>query len=89
VENRVYVLRAANTGVTCAIDQCGRIAQRLGEVQGRDIFVKGFISIDVGKAKAVNPSFYTQFGDLFILLCIIYVFVFIIKILTTQSRIMV
>jgi apolipoprotein N-acyltransferase len=79
VENRVYVLRAANTGVTCVIDACGRIAKRLGNIQGRDIFVKGFITSQVYKTNTNKPSVYTRIGDLFILFCIIYVFVFVIK----------
>jgi len=80
VENRVYVLRAANTGVSCVIDSCGRIVKRLGGVKGKDIFVKGSIASEVYEKEDRSPSFYVRFGDLFILLCIIYVLIFMIKI---------
>jgi apolipoprotein N-acyltransferase len=79
VENRVYVLRAANTGVTCAIDQCGRIVKRLGKVRGRDIFIRGFVTTQVGRTQEAAPSFYNRLGDLFILLCILYVIMFAVK----------
>ena len=74
VENRTYMLRAANTGITCIIDNCGRIKQRVKDKTGKDIFVKGSISGAVGKQDAL--SFYTRFGDIFILICSLYILLF-------------
>jgi len=41
VENRIPVLRAANTGLSCFIDSRGRITEKVS-VDGKDIFVPGF-----------------------------------------------
>ena len=46
VENRVNVIRAANTGVSCFIDQKGRIVGRIGS-GGESIFVDGFKIQDI------------------------------------------
>jgi len=61
VENRVYVVRCANTGVSCFIDPYGRVVDRVTDKNGRDIFVRGILT------KAVIPlesnTFYTRYGD--------------------------
>jgi len=64
VENRVPVLRAANTGISGFIDAKGRIKNK------SDIFIKAVLTEDViiGNFK---KSFYTKYGDLFTFLCII------------------
>jgi len=41
VENRIPVVRAANTGLSCFINSKGRITDRV-EVNGKDTFVEGF-----------------------------------------------
>lgn len=76
VENRAYVLRAANTGISCIIDENGRIAHRVKDAAGKDIFVRGFIRADARKSKAL--SFYTRAGDWFVVLCAAYIFLFAI-----------
>ena len=67
VENRVNVIRAANTGFSCFIDQKGRVVKSLvGE--GGSIFVEGVTSCDVTVAR--TRTFYGTFGDMFAYLCI-------------------
>ncbi len=64
VENRVPVLRAANTGISGFIDTRGRI-------QGEsDIFIEDVLtqSLTIGFFK---KSFYSRYGDLFAFFCII------------------
>ncbi len=65
VENRVNIVRAANTGLSCFISPEGRI---LASVQdnGEEIFVTGHRGYDLILRK--TPSFYTRFGDVFILI---------------------
>ncbi|MFC1709096.1 apolipoprotein N-acyltransferase [Candidatus Omnitrophota bacterium] len=70
LENRVYVLRAANTGITCIIDNCGRVVKKARDKDGQDIFIQGFINGEVKKQDAL--SFYSRFGDFFFLICSIY-----------------
>ena len=71
IENRVPVVRAANTGLSCLIDHKGRISEtvRLGD---EEIFVDGYT------AGTIEPVFsktiYTRFGDVFSWVCISLVF---------------
>jgi len=46
VENRVPVVRAANTGLSCFIDRCGRIYDTVA-VDNKDIFVTGYKTSEV------------------------------------------
>ncbi len=64
VENRVPVVRAANTGISGFIDAKGRIKRK------SDIFVEDMLSEEV-TIGAFGKSFYAKYGDLFAYLCII------------------
>ena len=69
VENRVYVVRCANTGVSCFIDPCGRIVDRVKDQAGQDIFVQGVLTRTI---RAVDSkTIYTKYGDWFAWLCIL------------------
>lgn len=74
VENRRPMMRAANTGVTCFVDEFGRVTQILRDDTG-STFTPGVLTgtIDLGLAPA-SPSgggqdrqltFYTRHGELF------------------------
>jgi apolipoprotein N-acyltransferase len=66
VENRVPVIRAANTGVSCFVDSTGKILSRV-ETDGKDIFVSGYAT---DRVRVLNlRSFYTKYGDAFIYFC--------------------
>jgi len=62
VENRVPIVRAANTGVSGFIDSYGRIGKDL------DIFIEGTL-VDKIRLKR-QETFYTRFGNLFAYLCL-------------------
>jgi len=69
VENRVYVVRCANTGISCFIDPCGRVVDRVKDQAGQDIFVQGILTKTI---QAIDSkTIYTQFGDWFAWLCIL------------------
>lgn len=57
IENRVWLARAANTGISALISPAGRV------VQSSPLFKPFQLSGSVGLGAA--PSFYTRFGDLF------------------------
>jgi len=62
IENRVPVIRAANTGISGFIDSKGRISNT------SDIFVEAVLNEKVVAGK--RRSIYTEYGDVFAYLCI-------------------
>ncbi len=62
VENRVCVVRVANTGVSGFIDQYGRIINRT------EIFKKDYLTSSV--SRKIHQTFYTRYGDIFAYLCV-------------------
>lgn len=75
VENRVNVVRAANTGLSCIIDQKGQVVAEVSK-GGRDLFVEGSVSHDIVLTRARAP--YTVYGDVFAYACIAFATLFII-----------
>lgn len=63
VENRVPVVRAANTGISGFIDSRGRILNR------SDIFVEAALTEEI--VPGTGKSFYTKHGDVFAYMCTI------------------
>lgn len=70
IENRLFSLRSANTGVSCIITPIGRIEEKL------DIFERGAVIKEI-EIKSF-PSFYKSYGDIFVLLCLIFSAVFVV-----------
>jgi apolipoprotein N-acyltransferase len=68
VENRVSVVRSANTGISCFIDPRGKITDIL-KVKGKETFVEGICQGEI--YKPIRQSFYTKFGDVFVWFCLI------------------
>jgi len=66
VENRVPVIRAANTGISCFIDYAGRITSSVN-LDGKDIFIEGVdtSNIDIYSRR----SHYTVYGGIFVYFC--------------------
>ena len=64
VENRIYVVRCANTGVSCIIDPCGRIVDRVKDEKGEDIFVRGVMTGWI--VPLDSKTIYTQYGDVLV-----------------------
>jgi len=67
VELRRPMVRAANTGVTCIIDDAGRILdhQKLVDPETGSIFTDGFLASTVRVPKEGLITFYAKFGDVF------------------------
>ncbi len=68
VENRRPVIRSANTGISGFILPSGRHVWLKSE-SGKELFVEGFLTQEVWKAKN-GQSFYCRYGDIFVLLCL-------------------
>jgi apolipoprotein N-acyltransferase len=64
IENRVPIVRAANTGISAAIDPTGRLLQQTG------LYTRTWIKERI--MPAIGPApFYTRFGDIFAYGCIL------------------
>ncbi|MDI6606221.1 MAG: apolipoprotein N-acyltransferase, partial [Candidatus Omnitrophota bacterium] len=70
VENRRFLVRAANTGVSGFIHPAGQIISPVSDESGREIFVAGYRTQPVF-ALGGPLTLYTRYGDIFILFCII------------------
>ncbi|MFH0839078.1 MAG: apolipoprotein N-acyltransferase [Candidatus Omnitrophota bacterium] len=69
VENRVYVVGCANTGLSCFIDEKGRLYNQVRDAHGKSIEVAGVCISEVGLLR--SDTFYTRFGDLFAFICLV------------------
>jgi len=63
VENRRYVVRCANTGISCIIDHHGRVLERVKNENNEDVFVQGVLNGSV--VPRDEKTFYTRYGDVF------------------------
>ncbi len=62
VENRLYLVRAANTGISAIVDPTGEIISRTG------LFERSVLN---GRVRLLNyGTFYETYGDVFIYLCV-------------------
>ena len=84
VENRRFLIRCANTGISCVIDPRGRIIKKLEDKNGKDIFVRGNL---IGSVIPVTEkTFYSRYGDWFVWLCIIYLLSFLLFSIIAKKR---
>jgi apolipoprotein N-acyltransferase len=70
-ENHRPLLRCANTGVTCAVDEFGRIRQILADESG-DTFAPGVLSGVIEVPTNAPLTFYTRFGEAFTIVCLLF-----------------
>jgi apolipoprotein N-acyltransferase len=62
VENRIFIVRCGNTGVSCVIDPYGRILDRVKNDRGEDIFIRGILKTEIVPLK--SETIYTRFGEI-------------------------
>jgi apolipoprotein N-acyltransferase len=74
VENRVSVVRSANTGISGFIDPYGRITGKVQKYK-KDIFVDGYLTKEIFVSQ--EKTLYTLYGDLFAYASIISAIVFL------------
>ena len=73
VENRVYLIRSANTGISGFIAPTDKILSLVHDKASREIFISGYSTKEIFIAKK-NLSFYTRYGDIFVIICFLFIF---------------
>ncbi|MBO0696201.1 MAG: apolipoprotein N-acyltransferase, partial [Verrucomicrobia bacterium] len=68
VENRRPMVRAANTGVTCFVNEFGRITQKLQDETG-STFTEGVLTGEIKVPTEHELTFYTRHGEWFARMC--------------------
>jgi len=85
VENRVAVVRAANTGISGFIFPSGKIIATVRGKRGEEIFTGGYKTEEIFSYKN-NPSFFSRFGGLSIFLLFIFVLYSIFRLFKRRPR---
>jgi len=83
IETRLPMVRAANTGVTCFINEFGSITQMLVDENG-STFTEGTLTGQVAIVANPEPTFYVQHGELLAYACVA-VSVFTLAFLAARS----
>jgi len=71
VENNVYFLRGTSTGVSSVINPYGKIISTVKDSQGNETWVSGVTTERIFLPLERSVTFYTVWGDLFSILCVI------------------
>jgi apolipoprotein N-acyltransferase len=69
IETRLPMVRAANTGVTCFVNEFGKVTQILVDENGSP-FTEGTLTGQVAIAANPEPTFYVRHGELFTHACL-------------------
>jgi apolipoprotein N-acyltransferase len=75
VENRVFLVRSANTGISAFISPSGKITSPV-EDQGEKIFIDGYKTRELRIPKSSKETLYTLWGDWFVVLSFILLWFF-------------
>jgi apolipoprotein N-acyltransferase len=70
VENGLPMIRAANTGVTCAIDRLGNVREVLQDETG-STFRSGVLFGRIEVPVDPRPTFYARYGEVFSIACLV------------------
>ncbi len=71
-ENKIPMVRSANTGVTCIIDRLGTVRETLTDENGKT-FVEGVLFGEVMVPLNPSPTFYGRNGEVFSAACMVWV----------------
>jgi apolipoprotein N-acyltransferase len=72
VENRVFVVRAANTGLSVFIDRNGRVFDGVSSESGQKIFIEGYKTGVISQSLSSSATtFYNRYGDVFAIACLV------------------
>ena len=85
VENRRPMVRAANTGVTCFVNEFGHVTQILQDDTG-NTFNEGVLTGEIGVPREPELTFYARHGDWFAKLCVVVTAIAILAILVLPKK---
>ena len=85
VETRRPMARAANTGVTCFINEFGRATQTLRDDAG-STFIEGVLTGEIKVPTEHELTFYTRYGELFAKFCAAMTAVAILGLIVVRRR---
>ena len=86
VENRVPLIRAANTGVTCVIDPSGKVVSFLSDGEGRTD-LPGVLWADVAvPPDGMSLTFYSRFGDMVGIACAVATVLWLARVLWKRRK---
>ena len=72
VENKVFLARAANTGISGFISPQGKIISLVKDSSGRNIFTTGLVTQNIFNSRG-RPTIYTSYGDIFVGIIFLYI----------------
>lgn len=70
VENKIPMIRATNSGVTCAIDRFGVVREVLRDASG-STFIEGVLFSKIAVPTSPQPTFFTRYGEIFSISCLV------------------
>lgn len=70
VENKIPMIRAANTGVTCAIDRFGVVREVFRDASG-STFLQGVLFSKIEVPTSPQRTFFTSYGEIFSISCLV------------------
>ncbi|MFA5063635.1 MAG: nitrilase-related carbon-nitrogen hydrolase, partial [Candidatus Omnitrophota bacterium] len=71
IENRVNLVRCANTGISGFINPQGKITSLVSDEAGNNIFIPGYLTQDI--YLYTQRTFYGYSGDSLIIVCALYI----------------
>jgi apolipoprotein N-acyltransferase len=84
VENRISVLRTANTGFSCYINPNGIIEDSIYDRNTKSMYVPGYKTFELKISE--KSSFYTRYGDIFSYICVAFVLATLLTVSLNQRR---
>jgi apolipoprotein N-acyltransferase len=70
VENKIPMIRATNSGITCAIDRFGVVREVLRDASG-STFIQGVLFSKIAVPTSPQPTFFTRYGEIFSIFCLV------------------
>lgn len=84
IENRRFLVRCGNVGISCLVDPWGRVTSAVADPSGKMTYVPGVSVADVGMLR--SQTLYTKFGDWFAYFCISGILMWIVTVILRYQK---